>query len=255
MKLALIVEYDGTRYHGFQWQANAPTIQGELEKALGKITGEKIRVIAASRTDAGGHAKGQVVSFRAESSLSATTWAKALNFYLPPDIAVKAAYKVSDDFNVRREALSREYHYYILNNPTRSPLRQGFAYLVPQLLDVEAMNRACQVLVGEHDFVPFIPVGSKVDNTLRKVYKAEISKREDLVIFEMAANSFLPHQVRNTVGGLIRVGLGKEKVETFWELAGSGKAGVVGPTAPAQGLCLAQVSYLNFPPEEGNEDL
>ena len=253
-KVALIVEYDGTRYHGFQWQANAPTIQGELEEALGRITGDKIRFMAASRTDAGVHAKGQVVSFETDFALSQISWVNALNFYLPRDIAVKSAWKVSDVFNVRRDALSREYHYYILNTPTRSPLMQAFAHFVPQELDIEDMNFACQVLIGEIDFLPFIPQGSKLPNTVRRVYKAAVSKWHDLVVFAMVANSFLPHQVRHTVGGLIRVGMGKMEAESFGELARSRRAGAVGPAAPAQGLCLTRVNYPHFPPTEGEKD-
>ena len=239
------MEYDGTKYHGSQYQANALTIQGEIEHALYKLAGEKIRIATASRTDAGVHAKGQVVSFKTKPAFPTQTWIKALNFYLPLDIAVKAAYEVDNGFDVRRDALSREYRYYILNSFTRSPLMQGFAYFVPQPLDIEAMNRACQVLPGEHDFAPFSSVVS--GRTIREVYKAEVDKKEDLVRFDIVASSFLPHQVRNTIGGLIEVGLGKMEVETFWELARSGKAGAIGPTAPAHGLYLMKVNYANFP--------
>ena len=139
-RIVLTVEYDGTSYHGFQLQANQPTIQGEIEEALRKLTGEKSRVAAASRTDAGVHARGQVVSFRTRSSLPAPTFVKGLNHYLAGDIAVKEAFKVSDSFNVRRDATSREYNYYILNSPTRSPIRRGFTYLVPGRLDIRVMK-------------------------------------------------------------------------------------------------------------------
>jgi len=222
---------------------------------LYKLTGEKIRISIAGRTDAGVHAKGQVVSFKTKSVFPSQTWIKALNFYLPLDIAVKNACEVAIDFDVRRDALSREYRYYILNNSTRSPLMQGVACFIPQPLDIEAMNLACQVLPGEHDFSPFAPA---VDiRTIRQVYKAEVEKRGDLVHFDMVASSFLPHQVRNTIGGLIEVGLGKMEVEIFWKLARSGKAGVIGPTAPAHGLYLIKVNYASFPlhiQEERNID-
>ena len=142
-KIVLVVEYDGTRYHGFQLQANLPTIQLEIEKALWELTGERMRVGGASRTDAGVHAKGQVVSFRTGSSHSTLTFVKGLNYYLPRDIAVKEAHRVRDSFNVRRHAVSREYSYYILNSLTRSPLREGFSYRVAGRLDIGAMNRAC----------------------------------------------------------------------------------------------------------------
>ena len=243
-KIALIVEYDGTGYHGFQLQGNMPTIQGELEKALGKLTQERIRVIAASRTDAGVHAKGQVVSFRTESPLPPKTFIKGLNYYLPQDIAVKAAYRVGESFNVRRSALSREYNYYILNSSTPSPTRRGFTYLVTGYLDIEAMNEACQALMGEHDFASFASrIGIEIKNTVRTVYKAESQKKDELVIFNIVANSFLPHQVRNTIGALIRVGLGKMTVNEFCSIIGTKKSGLAGPTAPAHGLCLMRINY------------
>ena len=243
-KIVLIVEYDGTSYHGFQLQANVPTIQGEMEKALWRLTEERIRVTAASRTDAGVHAKGQVVSFRTKSSLPLQTFVRGLNYYLPQDIAVKAAYRVDDSFNVRRSALSREYNYYVLNSPTRSPTRRGFSYLVAGHLDIEAMAEACQALVGEHDFASFAScIGIEIKNTLRTVYRAEIEKNGELVIFNMVANSFLPHQVRNTMGALIRVGLGKMTVDEFRGIIEAKKPGLAGPLVPAYGLCLMRINY------------
>jgi len=238
------MEYDGTYYHGFQMQVNLPTIQGETEKALRKLTGERSRVITASRTDAGVHAKGQVVSFRTRSSLPLETFINGLNYYLPRDIAVKAAHRVSDSFNVRRSALSREYNYYILNSRIRSPFREGFSYLVGGHLDIEAMNQACQALIGEHDFASFASsVGVGIKNTIRRLYRAEMEKNGELVVFNMVANSFLPHQVRNTVGALIRVGLGKMTVDEFHRIIEAKKTGLAGPTAPACGLCLIQINY------------
>jgi len=249
-KIVLIVEYDGTGYHGFQLQANMPTIQGELEKALWRLTQERIRVTAASRTDAGVHAKGQVVSFRTKSSLPLQTFIKGLNYYLPQDIAVKAAYRVGESFNVRRSALSREYNYYILNSLTRSPIRRGFSYLVAGHLDIEAMNEACQALIGEHDFASFAScIGVEIKNTLRTVYKVELQKNGELVILNIVANSFLPHQVRNTIGTLIRVGLGKMTVDEFCSIIEAKKPGLAGPTVPARGLCLMRINY-PYPFEE-----
>jgi len=243
-KIALIMEYDGTTYHGFQLQASLPTIQGEIEKALWKLTGERSRVMAASRTDTGVHAKEQVVSFRTKSSLPSPTFIKGLNYYLPSDIAVKAAFRVSDSFNVRRSALSREYNYYILNSPTRSPIRRGFAYLVTGNLDIGAMNQACQAIIGKHDFASFATcIESRIKSTIRHIYRAEIEKDGDLVIFNIVANSFLPHQVRNTVGALIKVGLGKMTVDEFRSIVEAKRPGLAGPTAPACGLCLMRINY------------
>ena len=243
-RVVLIVEYDGTHYHGFQLQAALPTIQGGIEKALWELTGERIRVMAASRTDAGVHAKGQVVSFRTRSPLPLQTFVNGLNYYLPRDIAIKAAYRVDDSFNVRRDAISREYSYYILNSVTRSPVREGFSYRVGGHLDIEAMSQACQALIGEHDFISFASsMGIGTKNTVRRVYQAEMEKDGELVVFNMVASSFLIHQVRNTVGTLIRVGLGRMRVDEFCGIIEMKKPGLVGPTAPACGLCLMQVNY------------
>jgi len=238
------MEYDGTHYHGFQLQATLPTIQWEVEKALWELTGERTRVMTASRTDAGVHAKGQVVSFRTKSPLPPQTFVNGLNYYLPRDIAIKAAYRVDDSFNVRRDAISREYNYYIINSLTRSPIREGFSYRVGGHLDIEAMNQACQALIGEHDFISFASsTGIGTKNTVRRVYQAEMEKDGELVVFNMVANSFLTHQVRNTVGTLIRVGLGRMRVDEFCSIMKAKKPGLGGPTAPACGLCLMQVNY------------
>ena len=243
-KIVLILEYNGRRYHGFQLQASRPTIQGEIEEALWELTGERIRVMTASRTDAGVHARGQVVSLRTRSSHSPRTFVNGLNYYLPRDIAVKAAHRVRDSFSVRRNAVSREYNYYILNSLTRSPLRGAFSYLVTGYLDIEAMNQACQILVGERDFASFASgIGGEIKSTVRRVYRAEVRKDGELAVFNMVANSFLPHQVRNTVGALVRVGLGKMSGDEFYSIMELKKTGLAGPTAPACGLYLMQVNY------------
>jgi len=251
-KIVMIVEYDGTGYGGFQWQSNAPTIQGMIEESLYKLTGKSIRIAGASRTDAGVHAKGQVVSFTTESSFSMEVWGRALNYYLPRDIVVREVYEMGDEFNVRRNATSREYHYSIINNKVRSPLRGKFSYLIAHPLDVVAMNQACQVLEGQHDFAPFCSPTKKT--TMRNVFWTKVCRDLDWITFKICASSFLPHQVRNTVGGLVRVGLGKMAVEDFKKVALSGQAGVVGPMAPANALCLMQVQYPNFSPDAGEKD-
>ena len=243
-RIVLIVEYDGTRYHGFQLQANSATIQGEIEKALLKLTGERIRVKAASRTDAGVHARGQVVSFRTKSALPVKAFVEGMNYYLPQDIAVSEAFKADDSFDARRGATSREYRYYILNSQTRSPMRQGFSYRVAGKLDIGAMKQACQALVGRHDFASFISASLPAKkSTVRNVYKAEIERFEDMVVFDMVANSFLPHQVRNTMGSLLKVGQSKMTVEEFQLMIEAKTPGMAGPTAPAGGLCLMRVNY------------
>lgn len=245
-KVVLIIEYEGTRYHGFQLQGKLPTIQKELETALINLTGVQTRVITASRTDAGVHAEAQVVSFRTKSIYPADTYMNALNYYLPGDIAVKAAYKVNDSFNVRRHAISREYNYCILNGKTRSPLRDRFCYLLTGQLNIEAMNEASQVLLGEHDFVSFVSNKEAAEkSTVRRVERVGMRKEDDLVIFNIVANSFLMHQVRNIVGSLIRLGRGKISKEDFKNILEARQPGKAWPTAPAKGLCLLRVNYKN----------
>jgi tRNA pseudouridine38-40 synthase len=242
-KFVLLIEYDGTRYYGFQWQVGLPTIQDELEQAIKRFCGQSSRVTAASRTDAGVHAKGQVVSFWTKSILDTMTLVRALNYYLPKDIAVKAAYRASEDFNIRRDALSREYQYYILNTDTRSPFSQRFALFVPKMLDIQAMNEACQLIQGEHDFASFASSWEGGKSTLRTVYEAGLEKKGEFTVFRIVANSFLPHQVRSTVGLLIKLGLGKISIQEFRDIMEAKSLGLAGPLSLACGLCLKKINY------------
>lgn len=242
-KFVLLVEYDGTGYHGFQWQVGLPTIQNELEQAIRRFCGQSGRVMAASRTDAGVHARGQVVSFWAKPTINTTTLVRAMNYYLPGDIAVKAAYRAGDDFNVRRDAVSREYHYYILNSNTRSPFSRRFALFVPETLDIEKMNEACQLVQGEHDFASFASSLGAVNSTVRDVHEVGIEREGDFAVFRIVANSFLPHQVRSTVGLLLRLGRGKIGTQGFHDIMEARSPGLAGPLSPACGLCLMNVEY------------
>ncbi|MDY6916776.1 MAG: tRNA pseudouridine(38-40) synthase TruA [Chloroflexota bacterium] len=242
-KLALIVEYDGTGYYGFQVQRGLPTVQGEIERAIAKVTGEKVRVAGASRTDQGVHAAAQVVSFRTASSLAPETILRALNHYLPEDIVVREAGEIGLDFDVRRRAVSREYAYRMLNRRTGSPLMRLTAYHIPQPLDVEAMGEACRTLVGTHDFIGFASSLNGHKSTLRTVRSAEMERDGELVTFRVKGNSFLPHQVRNTMGALVKVGLGKSDVKAFRDILCSKEPGTAGPALPPNGLCLVKVEY------------
>jgi tRNA pseudouridine38-40 synthase len=244
-KIVLVVEFDGTAYCGFQYQENAPTIQDEIEKAIKKLTGEGLRIVGASRTDSGVHAKGQVVCFRTESGLKPERFLQGLNHFLPLDIAVKESYQVNTDFNVQREATSRVYHYLIVNSETRSPLRLRNAHQVARKLDLDSMNMACLSLLGENDLVSFVTdlAQSDIKSTFRTIFNAQVEGRGDLITFSIEANAFLPHQVRNTVGTLIRVGLGKIGSDEFKRILEARKPGLAGPTAPAQGLYLMQVKF------------
>ncbi len=201
------------------------------------------RVSAASRTDTGVHARGQVASFWAKSTLDTMTLVRALNYHLPADIAVKAAYRANDDFNVRRDALSREYRYHILNSNTRSPFSRRFALFLPKMLNMQMMNDACQLLRGEHDFVSFASSLDDSRSTVRNVCEAGIEHKGDFTVFRIVANSFLPHQVRSTVGLLIRLGLGKIGIVDFRDIMEARSVGLAGPLSPACGLCLTRVNY------------
>jgi tRNA pseudouridine38-40 synthase len=243
MNIALIVEYEGTRYHGSQIQPIVPTIQGELERALMAATGEEIRTSYAGRTDQGVHAKGQVVAFHTDSPLPPNTIARALNYYLPDDIAIRNYYMVNDNFDPRRDALSREYCYCIWNSRSPSPLLRRSTFFIPRPLDMAAMNKACQAILGTHDFAPFASYLNGNRKTIRTIYQAMVTREGDLVSFHVVANSFLPHQVRNTIGALVKVGLGKSDMATFYEIFKSKKPATAGPTLPPHGLCLLKVNY------------
>jgi tRNA pseudouridine38-40 synthase len=255
-KIVLVMEYEGTNYCGFQFQANVPSIQDEIEKALFKLTGEQVRVVSASRTDTGVHAAGQVVCFRTGWALKSRNYIFGLNYYLPPDIAVLESYQVNSRFNVQRDAVSREYRYVILNSAMRSALKRQFTYRVSGQLDIEAMNQAGEMLIGEHDFASFVTAfnQSVIRSTIRTVYRAHWVRQQDEVIFEIKAGSFLPHQVRNTVGALVGVGLGKIRIADFKNIFEAKKPGLAGPTVPAQGLFLTRINY-SRPLGECHEDL
>jgi tRNA pseudouridine38-40 synthase len=244
-RLALVLEYDGTNYFGSQWQDNAATIQGELEKALHKLTGEKLRIVASSRTDTGVHARGQVISFSTNSSLKVEAFVHGLNYHLPDDIAVKAAYRVKDSFRVRSMAVNREYCYTILNSKVRSPILSRFTHRIPEQLDVDAMNKACQNLVGIHDFASFASgIGDEPEkSTIREVFRAKVERESELIIFNIVANAFIRHQIRSTIGALVQVGLSKMSEAEFVGIMEAKKPGLAGPTLPSCGVCLIRVNY------------
>jgi tRNA pseudouridine38-40 synthase len=244
-RIALVVEYDGTNYFGSQLQANQPTVQAELEKALINLTGEKVRIAAASRTDTGVHAHGQVVSFKMATTLPLEAFIQGLNHYLPDDIAVRSAHKTALTFNARRMAISREYTYNILNSTTRSPLTARFAHRIAGGLDIEAMNSACKMLVGIHDFASFASeIGDEPEkSTVRNVFRADVTRNGEMVTFTIIANAFLRHQVRNTAGALVQVGQDKMIAVEFAHLLDVKQPGLAGPTLLACGLCLVQVNY------------
>ena len=255
MRLALIVEYEGTEYHGFQYQVNAPSIQEELETAIRRLTGEEVRIKGAGRTDAGVHALGQVVAFDTASALEPGNFVSALNFHLPDDISVRAAYVVDERFHPRRDALSRRYSYTILNRLVPSPLMRRTAYLVREPLRVRRMQRAVNLLVGKHDFASFSgPLGDGRGSTLGQIFEASVHKAGAMVNFDVKARSFLPHQVRRMGGSLVDIGLDRISLAEFRLMLDGGSSKVAAHSLPPQGLCLMEVSYADFPPKVGEPD-
>ena len=248
MRLALIIEYEGTRYRGFQRQANAPTIQSELERAIRRFTGEFARVKAAGRTDAGVHALGQVIAFDTVSAHSPSTAIGALNYYLPDDIAVKAAFQAPDDFDPRRSARRRTYRYRILNSAAPSPLARRFVCHIRQPLDVLRMQAAAKMFIGAHDFRRFAARQPGKPNSVRCVSRVALERSGDTITFEVAANAFLHHQVRRMAGALADIGRGRLSPDDLRTMIDNERTDKVAHSLPPQGLCLVSVEYPDFPP-------
>jgi len=243
-RIALLLEYDGTRYGGSQIQKNAPTIQGSLEGAIRKLTGETARAAFAGRTDAGVHARGQVASFLTRRPFDAKVFVDGLNYWLPDDIAVRAAREVAVDFDVRRRASRRLYRYLVYNDRAPSPLLRQRAWHVKEPVDVALMQQAAACLAGRHDFAAFAgSLESPEASTIRMVHRFDVCQAGAIIRFEAEADAFLPHQVRRTVGALVEVGLGRQSPQSFDTLLRSGKSAIAGPAAPPQGLCLIRVTY------------
>ena len=242
--LKLVIEYDGTDYLGWQVQPKGPTLQGALEEKLALITGERPRVTASGRTDAGVHALAQVAHFKTQSRLQVASIQKALNSLLLPDITIKKVEEVEEGFHARKHAKSKIYEYRVLNRDLRSPFLRRFAWHIPQKLDLEKMKDATQCLLGEHDFSAFRSVGSPTRSAVRKVLRAEWKKGKDgLSRFEIEATGFLKQMVRAIVGTLVEVGRGKMTAHDFSGILASKDRRKAGPTAPARGLFLREVKY------------
>lgn len=246
MRYALIVEYDGTRYSGFQYQNNANSIQEEIETAIARFTGEAVRIKAAGRTDTGVHALGQVVAFDTDTVHPAEVVLRALNSHLPNDIAVKSSCAVSDAFDPRRHAVSRTYGYTIDCGRTRSPLRRRTSYHLGRRLAVDRMMEAAELLEGVHDFAQFAGRLERADaSTVREVHSIEIRECGEVVRIEVIGNAFLPHQVRRMAGSLVDVGLGKLTTEHIRQMLEGRPSSVTARALPPHGLCLVSIQYEN----------
>ena len=241
------MEYDGTRYSGFQLQATQPTIQGEIEKALVRFTGERTRIRGASRTDSGTHALGQVVDFETCADHPVDVFPQALNYYLPADIKIQAAYEMEPEFYCRSDASSRTYRYLIVNRLVPSPVRRYTHHWVREPLDVDRMAVGALALVGQHDFRP-LAVGYPPDRSaVRIVSRWDVWREGDTVIIECEANGFLRHQIRRANGLLVGVGKSQWPEEMVKDaLEGRLPERFGWPTLPPRGLCLMKVTYPNF---------
>ncbi|MEO6196559.1 MAG: tRNA pseudouridine(38-40) synthase TruA [Dehalococcoidia bacterium] len=256
-RIALLLEYDGTAYGGSQYQKNAPTVQGTLERALSRLTSEPIRVSMAGRTDAGVHAVGQVASFKTSSKFTPGKFAGGGNALLPGDITIRAAAETPLDFDPRRQAKSRLYRYTIDLRSPRSALLRNVTWHLRNGVDLQAMEAAAGSLAGIHDFAAFTPpsVASRTV-TNRCIQRVEWSTRGGLAFFDIEANAFLMHMVRRIVGTLVEVGRGRLAVDDFKKLVEQAPPGEGSRTAPARGLCLIKVRYESgLFDDDTNEDI
>jgi tRNA pseudouridine38-40 synthase len=241
----LIIEYDGTNYHGWQRQAAEPTVQAEIEKALSAMTRSDITLIGAGRTDAGVHALGQTAHFRCETRLDPEAIHKGLNSLLPPDIAICDCRLVPEEFHARFDAHSKIYRYRILNRAARAAVGRNYSWFIHRPLDIRAMRQAAHFIVGRHDFKAFESAGSPRAHTVRNVMAAEwIEEREQgLLTFQIEADGFLRCMVRNIVGTLVAAGIGRIQPADVAAILASRDRRRAGATAPPQGLVMVEVKY------------
>lgn len=252
-RILLRVAYDGTNYHGWQLQPNAATIEGELNRALCVLTGEEIVVTGASRTDAGVHALGNVAVFDTTSRIPAEKFSYALNQRLPEDIVIQSSKQVADDFHPRHCDCRKTYEYDILNRTFPLPAYRNTAYFLYGTLNIEAMRRACQAFLGEHDFASFCAAGAQVQTTVRTIYSLEVECRplteanvgsaDQLLTIRVKGNGFLYNMVRIIAGTLVEVGRGHIKPEEVAGIIAAKDRAKAGPTAPARGLRLVEIEY------------
>ena len=242
-RIAIGLEYDGSRFLGWQTQPGGGGVQDVLEKALAAIAGEALGVTAAGRTDRGVHARAQVAHFDTHAARPETAWVRGVNAFLPESIAVLWARPVEAEFHARFSAIARTYRYRLINRPVRSALAARHAgwYYAP--LDVSAMRGAARALVGEHDFSAFRAAECQAKTPVRSVHSIDIEQRADEIDFVIRANAFLHHMVRNIVGSLVYVGAGRQPAGWIAEVLASRDRNKAAPTFAPEGLYLEKIEY------------
>ena len=242
-RVLLTIEYDGSAYCGWQRQLNGPSVQQKVEEALFKVTGERVGITGASRTDAGVHALGQRAHFDMESAIPADKVPFALNTRLPRDIRVTAGREVDEHFHARFDAAGKEYSYLIYNRRHPSALLRDLSAHVSVRLDESAMERACRHLPGTHDFAAFQAAGGTAKTTIRRIDSVSVGRQGDEIRLVIYGTAFLYNMVRIIAGTLIYVGQGRLPEDVFVRAIETGDRLQLGPTAPPQGLCLNRVDY------------
>ena len=245
-RFKLVVAYDGTNYCGWQVQNNGKTIEGELNRCLSELLKEEIVVIGASRTDSGVHGLGNVAVFDSETRIPGEKISYALNQRLPDDIVIQSSCEVEADFHPRYCDTRKTYEYKILNRRFPNPMYRLYSDFIHYPLDVEAMQQAAEYFIGEHDFKSFCSAGAQVKSTIRTIYSLTVTKEQDDIIrIRVTGNGFLYNMVRIIVGTLTSVGLGNKKPEDVEEIIKACDRSKAGPTAPARGLSLLEIQYVD----------
>ena len=242
--IKLTLQFDGTDFYGWQRQATLPTVQGELERALGTLYGEPLTSYGCSRTDAGVHAEAHVSHFHAPRSIPYHGLLRGLNSLLPSGIAVRHVEPVPADFSAKRCSVFKIYRYQIYNAPVRAPLLHRFSWHIPLPVEAQPMREAARALCGEHDFTSFRAAGCDARSPIRFIHHVRIEPRGELLCFEIKGNAFLRQMVRNLVGSLVEVGRSRRPPGWIGELLEARDRTLAGPTAPARGLVLEHVEYL-----------
>lgn len=242
-RVKLVVAYDGTNYHGWQVQDNGITIEEVLNRTISELVQEDIKVIGASRTDAGVHACGNVAVFDTESRIPGDKFSFALNQRLPEDIRIQESCEVDADFHPRYADTVKTYEYNILNRRFELPSKRLYAAFCYYPMDIERMNQAAAYLVGEHDFKSFCSAGAQVQTTVRTIYAVNVTKHDDMVHIRITGNGFLYNMVRIIAGTLMQVGTGLMEPEQVKEILEARDRSKAGPTAVAKGLTLVEIRY------------